>query len=138
MLPMAAQNNVETEVSHHFAHKDADIVLRSSPQTKSQSTVSILFRMHKCNLTRYSAVFRDMFELDIPKEQDSPTDGSLPEVQLAETATALNIFLSFFEDDIARHRNPQTLDFEQLIRLWEMADKYQAVLISQIAVLELR
>lgn len=116
-----------TIVNASFNHDDADVVLRSAPS----SSVSTLFRVHINKLAYVSTVFRDMDVVVSGKVSTRRrSTSSLQEIPMAESASELSLFLPFFYDEKEDYPDLRTIALADLLRLWEIADKYQAALIS--------
>lgn len=122
-----------TIVSPLFNDASANIALRSRATSQNgihSPGMVTLFRVDSARLAANSIVFRDMCSFDPPEPDCSAT---VPELQLEESADDLASFLPFFYDDTSRYPDLSRIAVEELVKLWEIADKYQAPLITYMA-----
>ena len=104
-------------MSYSFDAEDADLILRSADSKE--------FRVHRCILSIASPIFRDMLALPQPHDPDH----KLPQVDLPETATTLDILLRY----IYPIPSPKIEDFATLSNVVVSAEKYGAEgVISQL------
>lgn len=80
------------------------------------------FHLLKSELAAASPVFYDMFSM--PQAGDDTQQ--VQTIQMDEQSADLEMFLIL----LFTHERPKTLGFEQIIRLFSVADKYQVVLLT--------
>lgn len=133
---MAMDSISTTIVSSLFEREGADIVIRSRPtsqgETESPGTMTV-FRVLTSKLSSRSAVFKDMCNISSTEASQASTSSELPEIQLEESGHELSLFLPFFYDDPALYPKLSQITVKELVKLWQIADKYEAHLVAYMA-----
>lgn len=121
--------------SPDFDFLDADIIIRGTSGHSwydDPEDEGTFFRVHKAKLSALSTTFRDMFALPTTPELSTAADGTLPQMQLPESAHELSLLLPFFYDDSTKYADADHLQTDELLKLWELADKYQVHLLPHL------
>jgi hypothetical protein len=118
LLPIGAQSPAIRNASSPFDSPDADVILRSADKVE--------FRVFKMFIAFASPIFKDIFAL--PRASKGKSAGGdemkdhLPIIQMTESSRTIEILLKLCYP-VFTSKLPE-LNVEDVIALWEAADKY--------------
>jgi len=104
---------------------DGDIILRAGTEPDSKHD----FRVHKFILSLASTVFKDMFTLPQPSDENRDGESHIPIVDVPDSPEVFDIILRFIYPGV---EPPDIIDVPTLSALFSAADKYNIVSILPI------
>jgi len=108
-----------------FTTVDGDVILRAGPEPDSKHD----FRVHKFILSLASSVFKDMFTLPQPPDQNQNEKPDIPTVNVSDPPEVLDTILRFVYPGV---EPPKIADLPTLTALLSAADKYNITSIYPI------
>jgi BTB/POZ domain len=120
LLPIGDQSPAITNASSPFDSPDADVILRSSDKVD--------FRVFKMFIAFASPIFKDIFALPQASKGKSVGEDEmkhhLPIIQMTESSRTIENLLKLCYPTFTS-KLPELNIMEDVIALWEAADKYE-------------
>ena len=111
--------------SNFLTTVDGDIILRAGPEPDSKHD----FRVHKFILSLASSVFKDMFTLPQPPDQNQNEGLDIPIIDVPDSPEILNMILRFIYPGV---EPPEIANVSTLAALFSAADKYNILSIYPV------
>ena len=108
-----------------FTTVDGDVILRAGSQPDSKYD----FRVHKFILSLASSVFKDMFSLPRPSDQNYTEQPDIPIVDISDSPKVFDTILRFIYPGV---EPPEITNISILSALFSTADKYNITSINPI------